>query len=244
MALDFVAITRREGETLAAAARARSLDALVPSCPGWDAHALLAHTSGVHRWAAGAILNGGGAPGRFPKAPEDRAAVLGWFEEGLDIVVAALAATQPEAPSWTFMPQDQTAAFWHRRMAQETLVHRWDLQAAFGVTTSIDPELASDGIDELMVVHAPRRLSQVEGGITTEGTIHVHCTDAAGEWTFSSHGDSFTMTRGHTKGDVALRGPAGEVLLVLWGRRSIDAAAVEVIGEAPVLQRWLAPGMP
>ena len=41
----------------------------------------------------------------------------------------------PAAPSWTWWPDDQTAGFWLRRMAQETAVHRVDVELPLGATT-------------------------------------------------------------------------------------------------------------
>ncbi len=48
------------------------------------------------------------------------------------------------------------------------------------------------------------------------------------------------VTREHAKGDVALRGAAGDVLLVLWGRMAIDDAEVDTFGSDDVLRRLLA----
>ena len=50
--------------------------------------------------------------------------------------------------------------------------------------------------------------------------------------------DGMTVTREHAKGDVAVRGGAGDLLLVILGRIGTDA--VEVIGDAGVLDAWRA----
>jgi len=67
-------------------------------------------------------------------------------------------------------------------------------------------------------------------------SIHLHCTDGDGEWLVRLGADAVVVTREHAKGDVALRAPASELLLFLWGRR--DASAGEVFGDASVLERW------
>jgi hypothetical protein len=43
-------------------------------------------------------------------------------------------------------------------------------------------------------------------------------------------------SREHAKGDVAVRGPASDVLLVLMGRKTM--VAVDVFGEAPLFERF------
>ncbi len=48
--------------------------------------------------------------------------------------------------------------------------------------------------------------------------------------------DGFIVTREHAKGDVAARGPASDLLLLLYGRLDLDA--VEVLGDAAVLETW------
>jgi uncharacterized protein (TIGR03083 family) len=248
MALDYLGSLRQDGAALAAAARAGTLETPVPSCPGWDVGDVVSHTARVQRWATSAIGAGGEPAGRFPKAPE-REELVGWFEQGLDELATALTEQPDETPAWNFAGvEPPTVAFWRRRMAQETAVHRWDVQDAVGGAQPVPAELASDGIDEIMGFFAARRLSQIEGGVDTGGTVHLHCTDVPGEWTFAARGTSFEVTPGHGKADAALRGPAGELLLVLWGRRSLDAAVagggVEVFGDRAIADRWLQLGMP
>jgi hypothetical protein len=49
-----------------------------------------------------------------------------------------------------------------------------------------------------------------------------------------------TVEPGHGKGDVAVRGPAGRLLLVLLRRLPPDDPQVEVLGDAALLTGWLA----
>jgi hypothetical protein len=51
-------------------------------------------------------------------------------------------------------------------------------------------------------------------------------------------GGGFAVAREHAKGDAALRGPASDVLLVLWRRLPLDA--VDVVGDATVAARFVA----
>jgi uncharacterized protein (TIGR03083 family) len=249
MPLDYLDALRREGNDLAVAAKAGPLDVPAPSCPGWDVADVVTHASRVHRWVTMALGAAGEPAGRFPKGPEDRGEAVAFFEDGLAALLDAFGSRPADAAAWNpFGAEPATVGFWRRRMAQETAVHRWDVQRARATTEAIEGELAADGIDEIMTFFAAGRLAQIEGGVETGGTVHVHCTDVAGEWTFAARGATFEVTSGHGKADVALRGPASELLLVLWGRRSLDEAValggVEVFGDRAVADRLLVHGMP
>ncbi len=156
-----------------------------------------------------------------------------YFRDGARALVRALAATDPGSSVWTFAASDRTAAFWYRRRAQETSVHRFDAQSAAGTPEPLDPELAVDGIDEYLTVFLPR----MADGVATDGaTLHFHCTDVEGEWFIARDGDDLRVTREHAKGDVAARGSASDLALLLWGR--VPADALDVFGDAAVLDRF------
>lgn len=222
--MDWIAIIEREGTALAAAAR-RDPNAAIPSCPGWDMGELLRHCGTAHRWATNGLRSTStGRPG-FDDVPPD--AGVEWFEEGLAGLLAALHDADPTEPAWTFDPGDRTKGFWYRRQAHETAVHRADAELAVGDDPSVDAELAVDGIDELLVVFAPRIVKQA--GIEPGGTVHVHTTDVDGEWLLSFGDSTVDVERGHAKGDAAVRGPAGHVYLWLWGRAPVDG--LEIFGD-------------
>ena len=75
---------------------------------------------------------------------------LEWYDEARAAIVDALEAAGTGLETWTFNPDDKTSGFWYRRMALESVVHRIDVEQAHDVVTPIDPELALDGIDELL----------------------------------------------------------------------------------------------
>jgi hypothetical protein len=120
-------------------------------------------------------------------------------------------------------------------MAQETAVHRWDGEVASGQTTPVDRGLAIDGIDEFVDVFLPEVNPSRDLG---HGSIHLHSTDGEGEWLITVDGSEVQVSRGHAKGDVAVRGSASDLLLVLW--RRLPPADVEVLGDGSVLDRFLA----
>lgn len=238
MPIDHEATIRASAEGIATTTRSTALDTPVPSCPGWDLGTLVAHVGRVHRWAAEAVTGGGEAPARFPKAP-DRDGLADWYEASAEIILQAIATTDPAAPAWNFAGQPPVAEFWARRQAIETAVHRWDAQAAAGTPAAVDTPLAVDGVDELLTVMTPVALAGKDG-IDIGGSLHVHCTDGDGEWTIHTAGGAYRVERGHAKGDAAIRGPAAQLFLVLWGRAPLTAGDLEVFGDAAIVERWLA----
>lgn len=241
---------------MAAAARL-GLDAEVPSCPGWTVKTLLNHTGRVHAWAAATVAAGQLAG--FPPRPDE--VTPEWFEEGLAELCGTLQAADPDAEVGNHLGAPGRAIFWHRRMANETAVHRWDAEAAHAVTTPIDPGVAVCGIDEILDVYVPRALAQNQDA-DLGGSLHVHATDVdgtetgarngnadndadndggnGGEWLVRIEAGRATVTRQHEKGDLAIRGTASDLLLLLWGRLDATEGPFETFGDAAVLDRWRA----
>ncbi len=235
--------------TIARLAGQRGLACPVPTCPGWTLRELAVHVGRAHRWAAEIVRTRSAEPipfrsvpdGKFPAEPgeQDR-----WLRAG----AARLADTVQAAGGdlvWTFAGQ-RPASFWARRMAHETAVHRADAELAAGQGPELDADLAADGIDEwlgfLSGVFSPADGADPRIEALPPGrSLHVHATDApgAGEWTVRSEPSGITVERAHGKGDVAVRGPAARLLLVLVRRLPPADPAVEVIGDAAVLGRWL-----
>lgn len=213
-----------------------SLDAPVPSCPGWTVADLIAHIGGTWGWAA-AIVNTG-ARASFPAVPDGltSAGIIGWAEEQARQVIEALGAADPDSDCWTFgLPRSRL--FWFRRQALETAVHAWDAQRGVGNAEPINPELASDGIDEFLAVMLPRQVQQHPNGWTGQ-SIHLHRTDGAGEWMVRLGPGSVSTERVHDKSDVALRGPASSIYLWCVGR--LSPTDLEVFGDPAVADRWTA----
>jgi uncharacterized protein (TIGR03083 family) len=228
-------VIEREGHALSTAAR-HDFKAAVPACPGWDVDDLLAHIGRIHHRTANVVRTQRQVPprdedGSNPVAPSGN--LLGWYEAGLADVLDALRGADPATPVWSWAgPAD--VAFWLRRMGQETLIHRVDAEQATGEVGPVDVELAADGIDEMLDMFLPRRHA---GSSTGAGeVVHVHATDVAGEWLVVLGADSIATERGHAKGDVAVRGPAADLLLWLWGRRPIDG--LEVYGDDALAARF------
>jgi uncharacterized protein (TIGR03083 family) len=226
---------RADGAALATAARL-GLEAAVPGCPGWDVAELLRHIGSVHRWAADIVTDlPTEFPGWYDPQPPPGADLVEWYEEGFERLVGALSSADPEAPVWNFGTGRKVAAFWTRRQAHETSVHRWDAQSAHDAAAPVDADLAVDGVDEVFEVFAPRRAAGAPD-VSLGGTLHVHCTDRPGEWLVSVEGGVAEVRREHGKGDCAVRGGASDLLLFLWNRVSLSS--LEVFGDPSVAERW------
>lgn len=234
--VDLLGAIRREGSALADVIDAAPPDAAVPSCPGWTVRDLHGHVAGVLRFWVTAI--------EHPELERDEIRALTAriaaeaperLRASLDALVAAIEARRPSDPAWGWS-SNHSVAFVTRRSAHELTMHRVDAELASGKARPIDAVLASDGIDEYMVqIIGTRRPTNPE---PIGGSVHVHCTDVAGEWMVRETDAGLVVTREHAKGDVAARGAANDVLLALWHRQ--DLSTLEVIGDESVLRRFTA----
>jgi uncharacterized protein (TIGR03083 family) len=235
---DYVDAARREGAALRAAATAGVLDRPVPTCPGWTLERLVGHLGRVYHAQMANVRRGGTEPpvDKPPKPPAGEA-VLDYFDAGLTMCVDTLTNADPAAPAWNFTGANLTAGFWHRRMAQETAVHRVDAQGAAGLPDPIEARLAVDGIDEQLDAFLPMvfRSGPVE---RLAGTLHLHATDTDGEWYVELSPTGASVQRRHAKADAAVQATASDLYLLLMGRLGPDAATLTVHGDADVLGRW------
>ena len=237
--MDHLATLRTNGGLLSTAARTAGLDAPVEHCPGWSVGRLLGHTTKVLQRTALCVRSGTtDRPGDddYAKLPRDEA-LFDVFDEVLADLLAALVTCDPGAPSWNFTGSDMVNAFWFRRMAHEVEIHRWDAEHAAGIDPSpFVAESAVDGIDELLTVLMPM-LSKVKNPTLT-ASFHLHCTDAPGEWLTTFVDGTPTTVREHSKGDLAVRGPAGALYLWAWNRATVGTDGLDTAGDAGLLEAW------
>jgi uncharacterized protein (TIGR03083 family) len=231
---------RRDGDAFAEACVEADLSVEVASCPDFSLADLVWHLTWVHDLFRFVVHHRATDLSQYqrPTRPEPEL-LLSAYRTGLDALLAVLADADPATEVWTFT-DDRSIRFVARRLAHETAVHRWDAEQAVGIDGELDAELASDGIDEFFTYFARRG---AEGAAPIGGSVHVHCTDVPGEWTFYPGTDEsgapvFELVREHAKGDCALRGAAGDLLLAMWRRLPIER--LDVVGDASVAARFLA----
>lgn len=232
---------------LGATIRPVTLGLPVAACPGWSLERLVGHTGRVHRWVTGKLLDPGSAVRRsddITDHPPEGPTIATWFEVGATALIDALATVDLDAEADTWAGRRPTR-FWLRRMLQETTVHAWDAEATVGTPQAIDAAIALDGIDEVLEVILPLRFDVAGFGGTGE-TIHLHATDeglpeGAGEWLLTVGAERVEVAREHAKGDVAVRGPASSLLLLMWGRPAGSPSDdLSIFGQRPILDRYAA----
>ena len=205
----------------------------VPSCGDWTLEALIAHCATVWTFVRSSITAGARVDPAAVAKPSG--SVAQWHADAFDALTDLMTGRPPDAEAWTWDPEQQSMSFWWRRMAQETTMHRWDAEAALGMTPAlVDPELAVDGVDELFDVYVRLRNPTAFAG--NGETVHLHATDAHGEWVITRGRDGMTVERAHAKSDVAARGPAQDLLLFVWGRIGPDR--LETFGDTALLEDW------
>ncbi len=151
--LDYLGAIQRESARFHHVLGTADPVAPVPSCPGWTAADLLWHLTEVQTFW-GAIVRD-----RSQEVDEEEAArpdvgfqaLLDGFAAASDALVRTLADTPDDVPVWTWA-DDHSVGFIRRRQAHEVLIHRLDAELVAGTTTSLDPALASDGVDEALTV--------------------------------------------------------------------------------------------
>ncbi|MEU9060437.1 maleylpyruvate isomerase family mycothiol-dependent enzyme [Streptomyces sp. NPDC048430] len=236
-------------DLLGALVKDADLTGRVPTCPDWNLRELVVHVGGAHRWA-GEIIRRRAAdaipddqvPDTSGPAGGGADALAEWLAAGAAATVDALREAGPDTEVWTWGWERRTA-FWARRMAHETAVHRADAALAAGTAYEVAPGLAADTITEwLQIVAFAQTQGDPEAAELRGGgrSLHLHATDVPGaEWLIEFGEDGFTWRHAHGKATVALRGPLTELMLAFNRRQKPDEGGLEVLGDRGLLDFWL-----
>ncbi|MFE2102163.1 maleylpyruvate isomerase family mycothiol-dependent enzyme [Streptomyces sp. NPDC059468] len=236
---EFLETLDREGRLLAAAAELAGTEAKVPTCPEWQVKDLLLHTGAVHRWATAFVADAHTAPRPLTDGPDlDGAELVAWYRDSHRRLVETLAAAPADLECWTFHPAPSPSplAFWTRRQAHETAVHRYDAEAARGGTASpIATRFATDGIDELLRGFHARPRSRVR--TEQPRVLRVRAVDAGADavWTVRLSAEPPVTSRdGSGEAEAELVGPADQLYLALWNRTPVPG----VTGDPALAALW------
>jgi uncharacterized protein (TIGR03083 family) len=223
----------RDGGLLVSAASSAGWDTLVPSL-AWTARELVTHVGGVHRWAA-AIVRTAAATHDVPEGeavgqgPDD-SELIEWFVDGHNALVATLRAASPQLACFTFLPAPSPLAFWARRQAHETAIHRADAEAAAGTHTAFEATFAQDGVAELLLGFAARR----SNAITRPGVLALRADDGP-HWRVEFGGErNIAKTVEAPDADAVVAGSSDEIYRWLWNRPS----SATVTGDPTLAAAW------
>jgi uncharacterized protein (TIGR03083 family) len=222
----WVAGLRAEGAAFRAAVGQEGvLASPVPSCPDWTIEDLVRHLGCTYRWVAEHVSRGTTShPGQPDRADAPTGAVvLSWWDEHYAKLLKLLDWLDPALPAWNWAPQTKKAEFWHRRIAHETAVHRWDAQMAVGLSEPIEAKLAADGVTEVLDTWLPA--GKRRGPLDRHGVIALRATDLSEAWNVRLRGegvallDTDTLLDDHHHNEHAVAcGTASDLLLALYGR--------------------------
>jgi uncharacterized protein (TIGR03083 family) len=153
-------------------------------------------------------------------APREAADLDAWMRASTRELIQALQDISWETPAWTWWKAPRNVGAIARHQAQEAAVHRWDAQSASSVFAAALPDaLAADGVEEFL---------EIARQLRDPTPITFVATDTGG---------SFPLSAGASRATVSAI--AADLVLLLYGRRSLDEVAVE--GDRSVVEAFLLP---
>lgn len=229
---------REHTAALAATATTADPAAPVPTCPEWTLRVLVGHIGQAHRWAAG-IVESGPSPVPDPLDADPGAPTTwpAWLHAGAEALADTVLA-DPDRPVWTFFGE-RPASFWLRRMLHDLTVHHADVGLTAGAPVAIAPDLAADGVTELLELVAdpvtPTLRPEVARLRGTGQTLRFAADDS---WLVTRTPDGLRWEPADGPADVTVTGTAEDLLLVLTHRRPVEAVTVR--GDRALLDHLLA----
>lgn len=213
----------------------------VTTCGEWTLADLVWHLTEVQAFWAHII---GGRPDAGPETYDvptrpETAALPDALREASERLLASLTGADPAESAWSWS-HDHTVGFTIRRQSQEALVHHIDGVVAAGTPMpDVAPELAADGVDELisiMLTGMPEWAELIPG----DRAVQLRTTDTGDAWTMgfgrmvgtAPDGETVNETTGELLADHAavgatVSGGALDMLLWLWGRGPSDPLVVD-----------------
>jgi uncharacterized protein (TIGR03083 family) len=238
----WLAALRADGPALQDAVAETGPEPAVPACPGWTVADLVEHLTVLLRWVRESVPRG------VTTKPADRVtpvprpewpAALDGLHRELIGTIETLDALDPEFPAWTWPAQAKKAGFWHRRMAHEISVHRWDTESAAGRATAIETKLAADGVTEVLDTWLPA--GRRRGPTNRVGVVHLTATDAGQQWYLRLREKGVALLDTDTLLDTdshhtrtAATGTASDLELALYGRVLFEV--LDVAGDPALLE--------
>jgi uncharacterized protein (TIGR03083 family) len=217
------------------AAASVELTVPVPNCPGWTMGDLVFHVAEVYLHKV-TVMRTGEWPRQWPPPGAEHEAPLPLLGRGYGQLIAEFGAHRPTDAVPTWYDPDQTVAFWIRRMAQETVIHRIDAEQAAGLpVTGVPDDLAVDGVDEVLkrfLGYDSEALGRLEGDHLASDDGQDTITVMAGQtaWTVRPSPRGVVVDDGASDDPrVVIQAAPDPTLRWLWGRAGDDT--VRLTGE-------------
>jgi uncharacterized protein (TIGR03083 family) len=224
----------------------------VPTCPDWRADDLLWHLGEVQHFWTWIVSHRPKDPEGYtaPERPGDHAGLLAAYDVWSAGLVAALEVAEPTDEAWTWS-SEQTVGFVFRRQALEALIHRRDAELAAHTISPFPPDLAADGVDEVLDVMyggcppwgefsgLPHyvRLDLTDTGDTVWVQLgRFHGTDPEG--IEHDEDDIHVVTDPGVEPDAVISGTAEALCARLW--RRADGAQTHLAGDLAIVDRFRA----
>jgi uncharacterized protein (TIGR03083 family) len=222
--------------------RTGDLTAPVPCCGDWRLRDLAIHLGSVHRWAAQVVRTG-------EPAPQDGEVTLGadladWYGESASVLVEELLRATPEDRAWNFTAAANTKAFWFRRQVHETAVHLLDAHRAAGTEFTLDPPLAADGADEVLIRMLPK-VKRWHTPPVVAVPLLLKTSDTGDAWLITPPEDSDDVPGSRRAdpaehADAVVEGPAEGLDLLLWQRVGLAESGLKITGDVAAAETFLA----
>jgi uncharacterized protein (TIGR03083 family) len=221
----------------------------VPTCPEWTLADLVDHIGATQKMVAMLVAEKLTEPSAafaaYVPAPADSTQWGAWLNGTAAEAKRAYDAAADDTPVWDPNGGVVGAPYWARRLFAEACVHRADAAATVGTSYELPPEHAAAAIEDwLDTMTSPtywQSKPHYAEAMRGDGqTLHLHTTDAPGEWVARREPDKIALERTHAKADVAVRGPATDLMLVISRRRPLEETpALEVHGDRALFEHWV-----
>jgi hypothetical protein len=185
----------------------------VPTRPGWTVQDLVIHLARFLETST-AYLRTGSRTAMRPPPPPAGLSPLEYLDLQLTAAGEILTAVPGNRPVWTFSPAAPDLAWvWHRRIAHETVLRRFDAQTVVRQVVATDADLSADGIDEVLTTIVAAKL---------DGDVPNMVSGEVPEIRAAAPGE---------EGDAQVTGEAELVYFWLWNRMNLK----EMTGDQRVL---------
>ena len=223
----------------------------VPTCPGWTLLQLLRHVGRGDRCAAQIITDRADASldprvVRDGKPPADVAGAIQWLSQSPLILLAAVEDIGRRTEVSTFTGP-KPAAWWTRRRLHEATVHRADAAIALGAPYELPAELAADGISEWLDRLADQQALGQQPSLPAGASLALRATDPGlteNTWTVLGGPGGLHWHGRLVSTDLALSGPATDLLLALLRRPPAEDTGISMQGDTALWHSWLAQTAP